>query len=417
MPTNETDRLTALTLYRVLDTPPEFAYDALTELAAQICSCPVALISLLEERRQWFKSKYGLPADFAECPREVTVCNTTICSNDLLYVADLTKDARFKDLPIVTGEPYIRFYCGMPLINRDGYALGTLCVVDFAPHDLSPSQREAIRRLAQQAMTQLELRRQLLERDALLGQLAEAKAAAEAARERSDVLLRNILPASIAEELKAHDRVRPRYCESATVLLADFKDFVRLTETLEPASLVEQLNQNFARFDQIVEGNRLETLKTIGDAYMCVGGLPEPNRTHAIDACLAALQMQKFISSANRQRERLRLAPWELRIGIRTGSLVAGIVGTRRLTYDVWGNTANAAQRLQEACEPGRINIAGSTFHQVAALFETEPRGRIEVKHMDSLDMYFLNRIKPDLAADAEGCLPNDLFWNASGLG
>jgi adenylate cyclase len=417
MPANEVDRLAALALYQVLDTPPEFAHDALTELAAEICGCPVALISLLEDRRQWFKSKYGLPADFAECPREVTVCNTTICSNDLLYVPDLTRDPRFKDLPIVTGEPYIRFYCGMPLINRDGYALGTLCVIDFEAHELGPSQREAIRRLAQQTMAQLELRRQLLARDALLGQLSEAKAAAEAERERADILLRNMLPGSIAEELKAHDCVRPRYHESATILFADFKDFVRLTEALEPASLVEQLNQNFARFDQIVASNRLETLKTIGDAYMCVGGLPEPNRTHAVDACLAALQMQKFIKNANRQRERLRLAPWELRIGIKTGSLVAGVVGTRRLTYDVWGNTANAAQRLEEACEPGRVNVAGSTFHQVAALFETEPRGRIEVKHMGAVDMYFLDRIKPDLASDAEGCLPNERFWNASGLG
>ena len=126
VPVNEADRLATLALYEVLDTPPEFAHDALTELAAQICNCPAAILSLIEERRQWFKSKYGLPADFAECPREVTVCNTAICSNDLLYVPDLTRDSRFKDLPIVTGEPYLRFYCGMPLINRDGYALGTL---------------------------------------------------------------------------------------------------------------------------------------------------------------------------------------------------------------------------------------------------------------------------------------------------
>src|SRR5262249_61102142 len=131
------------------------------------------------------------------------------------------------------------------------------------------------------------------------GQRSQSQAAAEAARERSDVLLRNPLPASIAEELKAHDRVRPRYHEATTVLFADFKDFVRLTETLEPASLIEQLNQNFARFDQIVEGNRLETLKTIGDAYMYVGGLPEPHRTHAIKACLAALQMKKFLENRN----------------------------------------------------------------------------------------------------------------------
>ena len=276
MPANEADRLAALAHYEVLDTPPEFAHDALTELAAQICNCPAAILSLLEERRQWFKSKYGLPADFAECPREITVCNTTICSNDLLYVPDLTRDPRFKSLPIVIGEPYLRFYCGMPLINRDGYALGTLCVVDFKAHELSPSQREAIRRLAQQAMAQLELRRQLLERDVLLGQLSEAKAAVEAARERSDVLLRNILPAPIAEELKAHGRVRPRYYETATVMFADFKDFVPLTETLEPASLIEELNQNFAHADigsiAILLVPRLTKRPTAIEQLLCSSG-------------------------------------------------------------------------------------------------------------------------------------------------
>ena len=134
MPVNEADRLAALALYEVVDTPPEFAYDALTELAAQICNCPVALVSMLEDGSS---RSTGFPADFAECPREVTVCNTTICSNDLLYVPDLTKDRRFKDLPIVIGEPHLRFYCGVPLINRDGYALGTLCVVDFKAHEIS----------------------------------------------------------------------------------------------------------------------------------------------------------------------------------------------------------------------------------------------------------------------------------------
>ena len=414
---SEADRLAVLALYRVLDTPPEFAHDALTELAAEICRCPVALISLIDERRQWFKSKYGLPADFAECPREMTVCNATICSNDLLYVSDLTRDERFRDLPIVTGEPYLRFYCGMPLINRDGHALGTLCVVNFEPHELSPSQREAVRRLAQQAMAQLELRRQLLEPDVLLRQVSEARAAAEAARERSDTLLRSTFPAPIAEELKTDGRVQPRYHQSVTVLFADFKGFTRLTESLDPARLVAQLNQYFARFDEIAEGNRLETLKTVGDAYMCAGGLPEPNRTHAVDACLAASQMQKFVRDANRQRERLRLAPWELRIGVNSGPLIAGVVGTRRLTYDIWGNAVNVAQRLEEAGEPGRVNISASTLHQVAALFETAPRGTVEVKHMGAIDMYFLERIRPELSADPEGCLPNERFRKVGGVG
>jgi class 3 adenylate cyclase len=412
---NEADRLAALALYQVLDTPPEFAFDAVTELAAVICGCPVALISLVDERRQWMKSKYGLPADFTECPREITVCSATVCANDLIYVPDLTIHERYKDLPIVTGEPHIRFYCGMPLINRDGYALGTLCVVSFEPHQLRPSQQEAVRRLAQQAMSLLELRRQLLERDALLGELAQAKAAAEQARDGSDRLLRSILPEPVANELKAHGRVEPRFHEATTILFADFKGFTHLTETLDPARLLAQLEQYFSRFDEIAMANRLDTIKTIGDAYLCAGGLPEPSRTHAIDACLTALQMQAFIRNANRSREKLRLAPWPLRIGINSGSVIAGIVGQRRFTYDVWGNAVNVAQRLEEACEPGRVNISASTLHQVDRLFETEPRGSVEVKHIGAIEMYFLNRIRPELSADPEGCSPNAQFWRASG--
>jgi class 3 adenylate cyclase len=415
--TNEADRLATLALYQVLDTPPEFAFDTVTELAAEICGCPVAIISLVDERRQWMKSKYGLPADYTECPREISVCNTTICANDLIYVPDLTAHERYKDLPIVTGEPYLRFYCGMPLINREGHALGTLCVVAFEPRELRPAQREAVRRLTHQAMALLELRRQLLERDMLLGELARAKAAAEQARDQSDLLLRNILPGPAAAELKANGRVEPRFHEAATILLADFKEFTRLTETLDPARLVAQLDQNFGRFDEVAETNRLETIKTIGDAYLCAGGLPEPNRTHAIDACLAALQMQAFIRSTNRQREKFRLAPWELRIGINSGPVIAGIVGQRRFTYDVWGNAVNIAQRLEEACEPGRVNISASTLHQVARLFETQPRGSVEVKHIGAIDMYFLDRIRPDLCTDSEGCQPNAQFWRVSGTG
>src|SRR4029434_9572650 len=134
-------RLGALASYRVLDTPPEFAFDALTELAAEICGCPAALISLIDERRSWLKSKYGLPDEVIECPREITMCSSAICCNDLLYLPDLTLDERVTDPQLVTSEPYIKFYCGMPLINREGYALGSLCIVDFAPRELSPSQR------------------------------------------------------------------------------------------------------------------------------------------------------------------------------------------------------------------------------------------------------------------------------------
>ncbi|MGH6720036.1 MAG: adenylate/guanylate cyclase domain-containing protein [Alphaproteobacteria bacterium] len=410
-PEHEARRLEAVARYDVLDSPHEFAHDALTELAAEICHAPVALITIIDDHRQWLKAKYGMPADFTECPREVSVCSATICSNDLLYVPDLTRDDRFKNLPNVAGEPYLKFYCGMPLINRDGYALGTLCILDFEPRELTPAQREAVRRLSQQAMAQLELRRELIERDAMVKDLAEARRTADQERERANALLRSVMPAPIADELRTHGRVATRYHESATVLVADFKEFTRLTEGLEPARLVDQLDQQFTRFDEIAAANRVETLKTMGDACLCVAGVIEASRTHPLDACLAGLQFQKAMSDANRQRTMLRMRPWELRVGINTGPLVAGVVGGRRFTFDVWGNAVNLAQRLEQACEPGRVTVSASTCHHVAQRFAIEPRGPVEVRNLGAIDMYVVLRIKPEFSADAAGTQPNEAFW------
>ncbi len=414
IPPNDAERVAALKSYRVLDTPPEFEYDALTELAAQICGCPVALMGLIDETRDWLKAKYGLPANFTETPRDMQICAVTICQNDLVYAPDLTKDARFKDYPNVVGAPHARFYCGMPMINREGFALGSFCVIDFQPHEITPAQREAVRHLANQAVTQLELRRQLLVRDALVRELEDARATMAAEQARSETLLRTILPSSIAAELKANRQVQPRHYDLATIMFADFTGFTRLTEGMQPASLVQQLDEHFTRFDEIVERRRLETLKTIGDAYLCVGGLPEASRTHAADACLAALEMQSHLARWNRQREKLRMQPWKIRIGINTGPVVAGVVGKRRSTYDIWGDSVNMAQRLESAAEPGRINISASTYHYVSKLFEIEPRGAIEVKNKPPIEMFFLNRIKREFSADADGTAPNDAFWQAA---
>lgn len=414
-PQDEKARLAALHRYALLDTPPEFAYDALTELAAQICDSAAAFIGLVDEHREFFKSKYGMPPEYTECPRDMTICAETICRHDLLYVPDATKDERFRDCGTVAGEPYVRFYCGMPLINPEGFALGTLCVIDFEPREITPAQQEAVRRLARQAMGQLELHRRLLERDQMMRELDAAHSALIAEKEKSDRLLLDILPGTIAAELKENHRVRPRYYDSATVLFADFKAFTQLTERFEPASLVEQLDRHFAQFDDIVEHHRLEKLKTIGDAYMCVGGLPEPNRTHAFDACLAAMEMQSLTKRYNEQRAKVRLPPWELRIGINTGPLIAGVVGKRKFTYDVWGTSVNVAERMEATCDPGAINISASTWHRVQALFETEPRGQVEVKHAGAMEMYFLRRIRPDLSADPDGLRPGPLFWRSAG--
>ena len=410
IPANDTERVAAVKSYHLLDTAPEIAYDEITELAAQFLQCPVAVVGLVDETRDWKKSAYGFPPDLCTSPREMSICSAVICGSDLVVSPDLTKDERFRDNPMVTGEPNLRFYCGMPLINPQGYALGTLCVVDFQPREITLEQSEAVRRLSHQVVSQFELRRSVLELERRMAELSEARREADKERERSDRLLLNILPRPVAEELRAKEQVVPRYHESVTIMFADFEGFSRLAERIEPKSLIEQLDQFFSAFDGIAERHRLEKLKTIGDAYMCVGGLPEPNRTHDVDTCLAALSMIDFMRRTNAQREKLHLPRWELRIGIHSGPVMAGVVGKSKFIYDIWGDAVNIAARLEASGGAGRINVSDTVYSRVRSLTEFEPRGAVEVKNKAPINMHFLTGIKPELARDPEGLRPSEAF-------
>jgi GAF domain-containing protein len=157
VPSNEKQRLKVLWEYQVLDTVPEEVFDDLTELAARICEAPIALITLVDEDRQWFKSKIGVTVN--ETSRDISFCGHAICQSDLFIIPDATKDSRFARNPLVISDPKIRFYAGAPLVTPDGYALGSLCVIDKVPRDLRTEQKQALRILARHVMTQLELRR------------------------------------------------------------------------------------------------------------------------------------------------------------------------------------------------------------------------------------------------------------------
>ena len=157
VPATEKQRLKILWEYEVLDTIPEEVFDDLTELAARICEAPIALISLVDENRQWFKSKVGISN--SETSRDISFCAHAIAQPDLFIISDATKDARFANNPLVTSEPKVRFYAGAPLVTPDGHALGTLCVIDQVPRELRPDQKTALRVLARHVMSQLELRR------------------------------------------------------------------------------------------------------------------------------------------------------------------------------------------------------------------------------------------------------------------
>src|SRR5713226_9794250 len=159
-PANEEARIVALDKYAILDTDPEQSFDDLTLLASFVCKTPIALISLVDEDRQWFKSRVGI--DASETSRDIAFCSTAILQSDVFVVPDALADERFRDNPLVVSDPHIRFYAGAPLINEEGYALGTLCVVDRAPRELAPEQKEALKALGRLVLAQLEFRRNLI---------------------------------------------------------------------------------------------------------------------------------------------------------------------------------------------------------------------------------------------------------------
>jgi len=410
IPANETQRLGVVRALDILDTAPDIAYDEIGELAAQICQCPVAYISIMDDDRLWLKAKYGLPPDLNQCPREISFCATTVCGAEMIVAPDLREDSRFNQIPFVTGEPHFQFYCGIPLVTEEGYALGTLCVLDFEPRQLTFEQAESLRRLSHQVMTQLELRRKLIEFDQTVKELDRAHTDLVAEKARTEELLVNILPVSVAEELKKSGKVHPKYEPSATILFADFKGFTLLAERMEPVALIGLLDQYFTAFDEIVARHGLEKLKTIGDAYMAVAGVPAANRRHPIDTCLAALELQAVMARMKAQREKMRLAALELRVGIHTGPVISGVVGRRKFTFDIWGDAVNTAALMEANGASGRINVSETVAGHVRTLFELEPRGSIVAKHERAHEMFFLNRLKPEFSRDPEGRMPNENF-------
>ena len=402
-PSNEIDRLAALKSYNIYGSEPEAAFDDLAELAAQIAGTAISLINIVGDTSAWIKARHGVPPDLTEVPRGAVCCAHAVCQSDLFIVSDTHADERFKKLPFISTEPYVRFYAGMPLIDSGGYALGTLCIMDLEPRELSFEMAEAVRRLARQAVAQLELRIKLAEVQQAQQELANEK-------QRAENLILNILPADIARELGATGQVEPRHHPSATIMFTDFVGFTQFAEQLAPRSLVDDLNQHFSEFDDIVLRHGLEKLKTIGDAYMCAGGLSSDNKGHTVETCLTALEIQRYMARANKKRERLRQDPWELRIGIHTGNVMSGVVGKNKFTYDIWGDTVNIAARMESGAEPGRINVSESTYQHVKDYFELKPRGMLDVKNKGQLPMYFLDRLKPEFSSDEDGLQPNDML-------
>jgi adenylate cyclase len=217
-------------------------------------------------------------------------------------------------------------------------------------------------------------------------------------KQRSEKLLLNILPEETAEELKATGTAKTKRYDLVSVLFTDFKNFTQASEILSPEELVAEINYCYSEFDRIVERFGIEKIKTIGDSYMCAGGLPVSNNTHPFDVVSAGIEMVKFIERNKQERIQSGLPYFELRLGIHSGPVVAGIVGIKKFAYDIWGDTVNTASRMESSGEVGRVNVSGTTYDLVKNKFNCMYRGKIEAKNKGVIDMYFAEDMKEEAA-------------------
>lgn len=216
-------------------------------------------------------------------------------------------------------------------------------------------------------------------------------------KQRSEELLLNILPYQVAEELKSTGSSKARQFQEVTILFTDFVDFTKLAGTLTPTELVDEINFCFKAFDRIIDQYGIEKIKTIGDAYMAAGGIPEHKADSARNVLLAAFEMQSFLEKRAAEQQTKGLPYFTMRLGIHTGPVVAGIVGIKKFQYDLWGDTVNTAARMEQHSEQGRINISQTTAELLSITeFGLQPRGEIEVKGKGYMRMYFVEKLHPE---------------------
>jgi class 3 adenylate cyclase/ActR/RegA family two-component response regulator len=247
----------------------------------------------------------------------------------------------------------------------------------------------------------------------LNARIMRQKVALEHEQTKTYKLLTNVLPAKIARELITKGTAKAKFYPNVSVLFADVQDFSSMTRSFEPIELVQMLDDYFSDFDKIIGELNIEKIKTIGDCYMCAGGIPEADPINSFKVVIAGLQMAHVISQRALEARRNGHKAFDMRIGIHTGEVVAGVVGQKKFAYDIWGDAANTASWVVHAAGVNKVNISKSTYSFIRDMFECEPRGNVPVKNNKLIEMFFVNRILPVYSADDLGIIPNTLFWQA----
>jgi histidine kinase len=310
-----------------------------------------------------------------------------------VVLADAARDDRFGETPYIKAKQP-KSVLGLPILHQ-GKIAGIMYLENNLTHSAFTSERvEVLRLLSAQMAVSIEnallyrnLEQKVQERTQIIHLQKEE---IEVEKQKSEKLLFNILPVSIAEELRENGFATPKSFDNVTVMFTDFSGFTQVAEKISPQELIQILNECFSAFDQIAIRHNLESIKTIGDAYMCAGGVPTDSPSHPSDTVQAALEIQSFVRDWNVRRIAAGEPTLHLRIGIHTGPVIAGVVGIRKFAYDIWGDAVNIASRMESSGDAGKINISGSTYALVKDRFACTHRGKIEAKNKGMIDMYFV---------------------------
>ena len=360
---NEQERLQDLDALGIVkkDIRKDQRFSSLPRLASYLTSCPQAWINIIDEDTQHCKIDYGQNSVLSymsrEIPRGLTVCQHVVNNNcEPLVIEDCTVDERTKLVSEASGGGFPKFYAGSPIVSKNGFILGTFCVMDDEPRTISHEQLDGLRLLADQFVELLDTRQ------------------VEAPLVNNDDRL----------------AVNGDYYSSATILFADFVGFTQKTEEIQPGELLEILSSYFNGFDQIMDRFGLKKVKTIGDAYMAIGGVPDKNSDHAIQVCKAAQEMIKYVNGMGVQQEALGKDSWKLRVGINTGPVIAGNTGNN---FDIWGDAVNVAARLESSGEEGKIQISEKTKQFLSENAKVIFREKVHLKNKGEMDTFFLEKI------------------------
>ena len=366
---NEDKRIEEVKRLGILDLnlSSESRYNSMTQVATYLTDCHQSQINILGSDVQQCKASFGFAPEqiemMEEIPREISICQFGLAKpGQPLIIENVLEDDRtmnWKNMPI---DPGFRFYASLPLMSSRGFSIGTLCVFDSSPKNLDHKQIDGLRLLSDQIVHMLE---------------RESGSTDSSSTEKEDV--------------EEPSQMRGQYYSVTSILFADFVGFTNLVENSDPGELLETLNTFFSGFDRIISKHNVLKVKTVGDCYMCVSGIPSQQKTHAREVCAAAVDILKFVEGTNIQYEALGKPRWDLRIGVHSGPVIAGTAGN---IFDIWGDAVNIASRMESSGESGKIHISEKTKDYLEGYANLSHRGEIELKNKGKWSTFFLEEIK-----------------------